>query len=70
MNLQEELALIAKKYFDNDHEIIQIIENEPIEFDEIVRISGMEAGKLGSLLSLMEIKGIVNNMGNNTYVQA
>ena len=50
-----------------EEKIIQIIENEPIEFDEIVRIIAWPAGKVGSLLSIMEIKGMVKNMGNNMY---
>lgn len=52
---------------DEERKIIQILENEHIEFDVIVRITGMETGKVGSLLSIMEIKGMVRNVGNNMY---
>lgn len=47
--------------------IIQILETESLHFDEIVRIISMPAGKVGSLLSVMEIKGMVKNVGNNRY---
>ena len=54
---------------EEEKRVIQILENEPIEFDTIVRIINLPAGKVGSLLSVMEIKGMVKNVGNNTYVQ-
>lgn len=47
--------------------IMKIIEYEPVHFDDIVRQSRMETGKVGSLLSVMEIKGMVKNVGNNVY---
>ena len=50
-----------------EKKIIQILENEPLNFDEIVRIIGWPAGTVGSLLSIMEIKGMVKNVGNNRY---
>ena len=50
-----------------EKKIIQILENEPLNFDEIVRIIGWAAGTVGSLLSIMEIKGMVKNVGNNRY---
>lgn len=50
-----------------EERIIAIIENEPVHFDEIVRLSGMETGRIGGLLSVMEIKGMVRNVGNNLY---
>ncbi|MBI2036403.1 DNA-protecting protein DprA [Candidatus Microgenomates bacterium] len=52
---------------EEEKKIIQILENEPIGFDEIVRIISWPAAKVGSLLSIMEIKGMVKNTGNNVY---
>lgn len=52
---------------DEEKKIIQIIENEPLHFDEIVRRISWHASKVGSLLSIMEIKGIVKDVGNNMY---
>lgn len=50
-----------------EKKIIQILENESIEFDEIVRIISWPASHVGSILSIMEIKGMVKNTGNNVY---
>ena len=54
---------------EEEKKIIQILQNGSHEFDEIVRIISMPAGKVGSLLSIMEIKGMVKNLdNNNAYV--
>jgi DNA processing protein len=48
-----------------EHLIIQLIENEPMQFDEIVRRLKIDSAKAGSVLSIMEIKGIVKNSGGS-----
>jgi len=40
------------------YKIVQILENESLGFDEIVRKVNMESAKVGSLLSVMENKRI------------
>ena len=47
--------------------IVQLLENEGLFFDEIVRQSGISAAKLATLLSMMEIKGIIKSSGNGIY---
>lgn len=41
--------------------ILEILQNEGLHFDEIARKSGIDSAKLGSLLSLMEVKGIIKS---------
>lgn len=41
--------------------VVQVLENENLNFDEIVRQIGLETSKTGTLLSLMELKGIIKN---------
>jgi DNA processing protein len=41
--------------------IVQLLENEGLSFDEIVRRSNLDSSEIGSLLSMMEIKGIIKN---------
>ncbi len=50
-----------------EEKILQILENERLHIDSLVRISGMEAGRIASLLTLMEIKGKVKNLGGMVY---
>lgn len=53
-----------------EEKILSILGEDELHFDEIVRQSQMETAKIGSLLSIMEIKGIVRNVGNNNYAIA
>lgn len=48
-----------------EKKIIELIENESLHFDEIVRRLKIDSSKLGTILSLMEIKGIVKNSGGS-----
>ncbi len=42
--------------------VLQLLQNESLHFDEIVRLLKMDPAKVGSMLSLMEIKGIVKSV--------
>lgn len=45
--------------------IAQILENEALSFDEIVRKLGSNSSKIATTLSIMEIRGIIKNSGGN-----
>jgi DNA processing protein len=45
----------------NELKIVQLLANEGLSFDEIVRRSKLNSSEIGSLLSMMEIKGILKN---------
>lgn len=47
--------------------IIDILQNEALQFDEIVRRSRFESSQVGTLLSLLEIKGFVAADGVGLY---
>jgi DNA processing protein len=47
--------------------ILALIKDEAKHIDEIVRESGFDPGKVASIMSLMEIKGKVRNLGNMIY---
>ena len=48
-----------------ERKIIELIENEPLHFDEIVRRSNLDPSKTGTILSMMEIKGLIKSSGGN-----
>lgn len=50
-----------------EERILEILESEELHIDEIVRRSGFETGKVGSLLSIMEVKGQVRNVGGGVF---
>lgn len=45
--------------------IVEILENESLHFDEIVRKLGIDSAKVGTILSMMEIKGLIKNIGGS-----
>ena len=48
-----------------EKKIIELIENEPLHFDEIVRRLKFDPAKIGTILSMMEIKGLIKSSGGN-----
>lgn len=49
----------------DEQKIIEMLENESLSFDEIVRKIKFDSSRVGTILSLMEIKGIIKNSGGN-----
>lgn len=49
----------------DERKIVELIENEPLHFDEIVRRLKLDSAKVGTLLSMMEIKGFIKSSGGN-----
>ena len=45
--------------------IVEILENESLQFDEIVRRLKLDPSKAGTILTFMEIKGILKNSGGS-----
>ncbi|MBI2622503.1 MAG: DNA-protecting protein DprA, partial [Candidatus Levybacteria bacterium] len=45
-----------------EQKVLTLLEHEALHFDEIARITGFEPSKLGSILSIMEMKGMVKSL--------
>lgn len=41
-------------------EVLKLLENEALQFDEIVRKTGFDSAKVGMLLSMLEVKGVLS----------
>lgn len=52
---------------ENEVKIFKIIEKEPLHLDEIVRISNLKPEVVFAKLTVMELKGLVKNIGNGIY---
>jgi DNA processing protein len=52
---------------EDERKIINLLQNEEMHFNEIVRKLKKSPSEVGSILSLMEIKGLLSNLGNNSY---
>ena len=72
------LEAVAKQYSarralpEDEHErtILRILGQEPIHIDEIGRKSGMPIEKVSAILTLMELKGLVQQVGIMNYTTA
>jgi DNA processing protein len=49
--------------------ILNIIEKEPIHIDKICEISKIAIGKILSVISILEIRGIIKNIGGSKFVK-
>jgi len=47
--------------------VLEILENESLHLDEIVRMSSLDIGKLSARLTVMELKGLIRNLGGGVY---
>jgi len=47
--------------------ILDILKDGPLHLDEITRASKLATASVGSLLSLLEIKGIIKSLGSGSY---
>lgn len=50
-----------------EKKIVEALQGEDLHFDEIVKQSGIAAGNLGSLLTMMEMKGYIKNLGGGFF---
>lgn len=60
---REEIEKLSKE----EKNIWELLENQGLHIDEISRQTGLSSSQVGSLLSLMEIKGLVENLGGGVY---
>ena len=48
-------------------ELLEILTNEPLHLDEVARISSLDTPSVSARLTIMELKGLVKNMGGGVY---
>lgn len=51
-----------------EEKILKAIENEPLHLDKIIEKTRLEAGAVSSLITIMEIKGKIKNLGKNIFI--
>ncbi len=50
-----------------EEEILSYLTNEPLHLDELARISTLDISDISARLTVMELKGMVKNMGGGVY---
>ena len=51
-----------------EQKILSLLSEGPLHIDELCRRSGIPAGEMASLLTMLEIKGVIREMGNKIYI--
>ncbi|OGM18591.1 DNA protecting protein DprA [Candidatus Woesebacteria bacterium RIFCSPHIGHO2_01_FULL_38_10] len=51
----------------DEKKLLEILANEPLHLNEIARISSLKVSSVSANLSVMELKGMVKNVGNGIY---
>jgi len=51
----------------DEERLIEILSNEPLHLDEIARISSQPVNEISARLTIMELKGMVRNLGGGVY---
>jgi DNA processing protein len=73
INIQNPISKIQNpklniEYTENEKKIIDLLKaSGGMDFDGLVRESGLVTAELGSILSVLELKGVVDNQGNGKY---
>jgi len=72
LNLNEIISTGINKKISPDNpeeeKIIFSLSQDPIHIDKIASITGFNIKKVSATLTMMEIKGMVKNMGNMQYI--
>ena len=50
--------------------LIEILQNEAVHIDKIAQYARLDISVVNSTLSIMEMKGIIKNLGNQRYIKA
>ena len=74
LNLTQATAYISAKKImpegENEKKIASLLSFEPIHIDELVRASGLDTAATNSTLVIMEMKGMIKNLGGMYYILA
>jgi len=55
---------------DTEADLLRHITKDPVHIDEVCRGSGLPASTVSSLLAMMELKGLIREVGGKAYVRA
>ncbi|MCH7952388.1 MAG: DNA-protecting protein DprA, partial [Chloroflexi bacterium] len=55
---------------DTEAEVLRYISKDPVHIDAVCRESGLSAAAVSSVLTMMELKGLVREIGSKSYVRA
>ncbi len=60
----------AIELFGREHEVFELISDEPVHFDQLAERTGMAVGELSSTLTMLELAGVVERLAGDCYIKA
>ncbi len=54
---------------DNEAQILKYVTYDPVHIDEVIRSSGVDISAVSSALAMMELKGLVRQIGGMNYIR-
>jgi DNA processing protein len=60
----------AIELFGREHEVFELITDEPVHFDQLAERTGMAVGELSSTLTMLELAGVVERLAGDSYIKA
>lgn len=73
LNLQQAKNFKATKISipetENEKKLLELLEKEPLHVDKLSQISRLDISVINSTLTVMEMKGLVKNLGGQKYVK-
>ncbi len=52
---------------EEEKKLLAALDTQPLHLDEIVRATAIDTGTVSARLTMMEIKGLVKNIGGGVY---
>lgn len=52
-----------------EEKILSLLSHEPIHVDELIRLSALSVSQINSTLIIMEMKGMIKNLGSQNYIK-
>lgn len=66
---EEEKEAFNANFNDNEKTILKLLSKTPINKEELIISSKLDTKHINSTLSILEIKNVVKNIGNNNYIR-
>ena len=64
---QKTMPLEPQALSREEEKLMEILRIEPKHIDEIIRESGLQASRITSALTILELSGAIKNIGNGMY---
>lgn len=63
----KEVSSVSQSFTGDNRRIIDLLQKERLHVDDIVRLSGLTAGVVASILTVLEIRGVARDYGEKEY---